>query len=245
MTDGLETIDHGEPMTSRWLLPVGLAVVAALIVGVAVWLGSGPAPDQMAVLDSAGVDTEPEAEPDGADDTTDPGDEVADVVPTVTYEVFLERDPFEPVREPVIEDDTAADDTIVVEPDPDDPSDPDDPAAPSDPSDPSDPRDPSDPGDPSDPRDPAAPAPGGGDRCEGGKGEVVCDGHVVTLQEITRDGGADRAVIQVDTVVYEVGAGERFAERFQLLDIDRAAGSVTGLYGDARFTLREGERTLK
>lgn len=75
-------------------------------------------------------------------------------------------------------------------------------------------------------------------------GEVVCDGHVVSLVDVFVDeDGTERAVIQVDESIYEVVAGQQFATNFQVSSIDPPC--VTLLYGDDAFSLCEGEQVLK
>ena len=161
-----------------------------------------------------------------------------ELVPMVTYEIYLDRDPFDPV----VPEDTAE----VLDPDASssEASDPDDPDAPqSDPSDlyPSDPTAP-DPGDPdaptTDPGDPADDP----DRCVGDE-EVVCNGQVISLLELTTDQGQPVAVVQVDTAIYEVREGEAFAERYRMLSIGER--EVTALLGDERFSLPVGEAVMK
>ena len=227
--------DVTTPSTLQRLRP--LLVVAGLCLGVVGLVG-------VALLWTGGDDAGPGELDDvvPAQETTeepeedDLEDEVAEPMPVVTYEIYLARDPFDPVvPEPV--DDT----TDPEAPDPDDPDapDPDDPDAP-DPDDPDAP-DPDDPVAP-DPDDPDAPDPDDPDRCVGDE-EVVCNGEVVSLLDITTENGEAVAVVQVDTTVYEVRAGETFAQRYRLLSID--AEQVSALFGDSRFTLHLGERVMK
>lgn len=239
MNDGLASVDVERSTVgrARKLGTVGaLCLVALLIVVAAVWLGGG----QDVANVPAAVETDEQPEPE--DPTVDDGEDVEEALPVVTHDVYLARDPFEPVRTPPSEEASGSGgdaDTIVIAPDGDDADDPADPSNPGEPS-------PSDPSDPSYPTDPDAPdGPGGEDRCDGGEDEAVCNGHVVTLLDIATEDGSDVASIQVDTTVYEVREGEGFADRFQLLEIDRQEQHVHGLYGDARFRLRVGERTLK
>lgn len=218
-----------------WLLVGLLTVGAVAVLAGTIWLGGDDGLDNVpASVDTGdGDDTEEPAEPEADEDLEA---EVEDL-PTVTYEVYLARDPFEPVRTPPTEGDGDGDgdgDTIVIGDGDDDPSDP---------ADPSDPTDPSDPSDPGDPDDPSTPSPGA--ECEGNEDEAVCDGHVLSLLEITTQNGEQIAVIQVDTTVYEVREGETFAGSFHLLQIDPDRQRVEGLFGDADFRLRVGERTLK
>lgn len=73
-------------------------------------------------------------------------------------------------------------------------------------------------------------------------GTVVCDGQVVKLVDVFVD---DRpgAVVQVDDTAYEVRAGETFASNFRVSSIESPCATL--LYGDDAFTLCEGESTLK
>ena len=211
--------DVTTPSTLQRLRPLlvvaGLCLGAVGLVGVALlWTGGDDAgPGELDDVVPAQETTE-EPEEDDLED------EVAEPMPVVTYEIYLARDPFDPVvPEPV--DDT----TDPEAPDPDDPDapDPDDPDAP-------------------DPDDPDAPDPDDPDRCVGDE-EVVCNGEVVSLLDITTENGEAVAVVQVDTTVYEVRAGETFAQRYRLLSID--AEQVSALFGDSRFTLHLGERVMK
>ena len=203
----------------------GLAVMATLLLVFAV-LSGGPAgtPDQPTAMPPA----TPVVEADEDDTATTVQDAASPVVPVVTYEVFLSRDPFEPV----VPDDT---------PEPvSDPTDPTDPTAPTDPSDPTSPTSPTDPSNggatPVSPTDP---------RCSNGA-EVVCEGRVLTAVDIFRgDDGELVAVIQVDTTEFEVRRGQEFSSNpvFRVLDI--TATTVTLQSGDAAFTLTAGDTVLK
>jgi hypothetical protein len=168
----------------------------------------------------------------------EPAADMAEALPTTTYEIYLARDPFDPV---VPED----------APDAPDPADPDAPApAPDDPDapapDPDDPDAPApDPDDPDAPRpDPDAPRPSPDADCEGDREEVVCNGEVLSLLEITTDDeGQALAVVQVNSTIYEVRRGQQFADHFRLNSFD--GNCVNVLHGDDAFTLCEGERVLK
>ncbi|HEX9766993.1 MAG TPA: hypothetical protein VGA36_09535 [Nitriliruptorales bacterium] len=83
---------------------------------------------------------------------------------------------------------------------------------------------------------------GTGDGCSG-DGEVVCDGHVVTLVDVFVTDGVPGAQVQVDSTIYTVGVGDVFATNFLVRAID--APCVTLAFGDDTFTLCEGERVLK
>lgn len=79
----------------------------------------------------------------------------------------------------------------------------------------------------------------------GGNGDGGEDvgGHRVRVIDVFRDGGQNRAQIQVDGTVYTVDEGERFAQNFQLLST--SGRCATMLFGDDEFTLCEGEEILK
>jgi hypothetical protein len=228
---------RGASLGSRqWLSVAGLCLAALLLIATALWWGSGS--DVDGVPAAVEADEDPvETEEDVDEAETD----VVDELSTVTYEIYLARDPFEPVRTPPAEAVADDDDTIVIDPDDDtivtDPDDPDDPDAPARPA----------PSDPSQPSDPAPPDPGA--RCVGGEDEVVCNGQVISLLDITTVDGEEVAVLQVDTTVYEVRQGERFAEHHQLMRVDRDAGRVDSdfIVGDTRqsYTLRVDTSTLK
>ena len=68
-------------------------------------------------------------------------------------------------------------------------------------------------------------------------------GLSVSLIDVFREGGTDKAQVRVDSTGYTVTPGEVFAENFQLVS---ASGTcATLLYGDDQFTLCEGEQILK
>jgi hypothetical protein len=195
-----------------------LAMVAAAVVAAVVGSGSfgppAPLPSALPVVDDGD-----ESEALVTDTPVPAEDVVAAALPVVTYEVFLSRDPFEPVvPEPV--------EPVSETTDPLDPTDPD---AVIDPLDPNAPV-PVVPGNPDDPR------------CEGEQ-ELVCDGRVVTLIDTTTVGGEPVAIIKVGTTVYEVRVGETFAGTFLLAAID--GSTVTVLYGDESNVLQPGHSVLK
>ena len=207
-----------------------LAVAALLVMLVLVSSGDG-AP--VAMIPAADEDPEPEAGPDDAPDETEAPETDLEAMPAVTYEIYLARDPFDPV--------VPEEEPTPAEPTPDDPDDPDAPVPdPDDPDAPSpapsdDPTiDPND--DPATPRDPDR------DRCMGDE-ELVCDGHVVSLMDIVTKDGERLAVLQVDSTIYEVREGEVFADRFKLLDIGQ--DEVRLQFGDDVRTVEHGEHVLK
>lgn len=215
----------------------GLLVVAIATLGLAVTLsgpgGGGPSqtalPQEQETAPSADLATE-----------LDPVD-----YSVSTYEVFLARDPFEPVvPEPVDGNDGTNDGSTdggtespttspTVGPGTD-------PTGPTDPTDPTDPTGPTDPGDPdSDPSGTESPS---DPSCRQGA-TVVCDGHTVKLIDVFEKDGSPRAVVQVDQTVYEVGVGETFATNFRVRSIEDSCATL--LYGDDGFTLCEGESVRK
>lgn len=76
-------------------------------------------------------------------------------------------------------------------------------------------------------------------------GEAVCDGKVITLLEIDTDGDRPLAIIQVDEVVYSVAVGDRFADDFRLTSLQLTPPCVTLMYGDEVFELCVGDSTQK
>lgn len=91
-----------------------------------------------------------------------------------------------------------------------------------------------------------SPAPGGTaspspDGCVDG-GTVVCGGQTVALVDVYDD-GEPGAVVRVDGTIYEVRTGEVFAGNFEVRSIESPCATL--LYGDDAFTLCEGESTLK
>lgn len=207
---------------SRWG-PGSQATAVTLALAAAVWLawlvvvapgagsGTGAAPGEVADRDGAQG-----AERAAAAQTEEPA-------PT-TYDVFLTRDPFEPVV-PEGDGEQPADETDGTT---DEPPPGDDTTGDGD--------------DTTDDGDHAHDA-GPDDPCTGEE-EVVCDGRVVTLVEITTDDEGDRtATIRVDTTDYEVREGEVFAENFRVLSIEPSC--VTLLFGDDSFTMCRDDRVLK
>lgn len=199
---------------SLWLAAaLGCTALVALL-GVVFIAEPAPvdAPQALPPADTAA--TEAEDDP-GTEETANE----AAALPLVSYELFLARDPFEPV---------------VPEPAPE----------PTDPTDPSDPSDPSDPGDPSDPTDPSDPDGGGttNGACTG-ETEVVCDGEVLTVIEVFESNGEFVAVIEVDTMRYEVRAGDTFADVYEVVSI--SPDEVRVLFGDRVVRIQVGDNALK
>jgi hypothetical protein len=221
--------------SSRLLLLLLIVVLAAAAVAAALWLTGGddpePAPVAAAPSAAAGADTD---DAPGSDATTDTAEPVASSeLPVVTYEVFLSRDPFQPVVPEDVQQ-TGANPT--------------DPGTSTDPADPDDATDTDDSSDPEDPDGSNGSGSSGGSttdaRACSSRGELVCDGQVVTLIDVTtRDDGERIAVIQIDTTIYEVQRGQTFAGSYQLRAIDGACVSL--LYGDEAFQLCTGDTVLK
>jgi hypothetical protein len=221
MSESMQATAAG-PTRRNPVLILLLAVVGIAAVGFAAFafLGgedaSTAAPDPEAAVAAAATDTAEGAEP--AAETV-----AFETLPTVTYDVFLSRDPFDPV---IPEPAPTVTETVATQPSTEpQPYDDAQPVA----------------GD--DQNDDGTGAGATDDECRGGTEEVVCDGRVVTLVELTV-GAEPVAVVQVDTQTYEVRPGDRFAERFLFLDVVDAA-TVRLLFGDEAFRLTVGERVMK
>ncbi len=197
----------------RGLLAVFGVTGAVVAAGLVVWLGTAPGeePVPMALPDDAALTAEGDSEDA---DAAEAADEPVPL-PLVTYELFLARDPFEPVvPEPV-----AA------------PPAPTDPVAPT-PDDPNGPIDPSDPDNNSNSNGPCT-----------GVVEVVCDGRVLIVIEIAEENGEPVAVIEVDTMRYRVGVGDVFADNFQVVSI--SPDQVRIVFGDRVVQVEVGDNALK
>jgi hypothetical protein len=68
-------------------------------------------------------------------------------------------------------------------------------------------------------------------------------GHAVTLVDVFRQDGKNKAQVEVDAEGFNLSEGEVFAENFQL--VSTSGSCATLLYGDDQFTLCEGEEILK
>lgn len=77
------------------------------------------------------------------------------------------------------------------------------------------------------------------DACDGDEDETVCEGRVVTVDDI--DG--DVAIVVVDGTRFTVGEGDEFARSFRVLAINDPC--VTLLFGDESFSVCEGVTVLK
>lgn len=259
MSDVDQTTEIEQPVApdpARNPLVLALAVVAALAVGAAVWFfavtplllgddagSSASPPDQDA---AAPDDTVPQApaDPDLEDEVT------AEDLPLVTYEVFLARDPFEPV---VPEPTEEATDIDAGQTEADDGADSGPDGTGTDPSDPNDadgtlidPTDPTDPGGGTQTPTPVPPPSAGNedpvDGCRAGD-EPVCDGRVVSVVDIDQDDRGLVALVQLDATIYEVREGDVFGGNFLVQSITEER--VTLVFGDDVLNLREGDRVLK
>jgi len=190
------------------------AALAALVV-VVVWTAGSVTsdPGPQALPDSAPAAVEGEDDVEAAESADEPV-----LLPLVTYELFLARDPFEPV---------------VPEPAPSAPN--AQPSAPTDPSDPDAP--PADPN--STENSDTAPAPS---RCVSGT-EVVCDGRVITVIEVFEQNGEMLVILQVDTMRYEVRAGDVVLDTFEIVSV--SADEVRVLVGDRLVEIIVGDNALK
>ena len=215
-TRGLEPMISAGQTGFRGLVVVLGVAGTAIVAGLAIWLGSASSddPTQGVPLDEPSLTADSEGE---GEDTVEA--EVVDEpipLPLVTYELFLARDPFEPV---------------VPEPVPAPPA-PTDPTAPA--------PDPDDPPDPSDPNSNSNSEANGA--CTGTV-EVVCNGRVLTVIEIVEENGELVVVIQVDTMRYRVGVGDVFADNFQVISI--SPDQVRILFGDRVSLIEVGDNALK
>lgn len=209
------------------LLVLVLLIASALAVLGVLRLGTTEGPafaddgDVEVVAAADLTDAVPAAEEAVAEETVTEGEDLL-ALPLVTYEVFLSRDPFQPVvpeATPVAEGGDTDGDT-------DGSGDGDTDGAGGG----------EDTGSGGGSTDPDAPA------CTT-QGEIVCDGRVISLIDVTSVDGQPVAVIQVDTTVYEVTVGQTFADSFLVRSIDGT--TVTLLYGDEGIRLLPGDTVLK
>lgn len=228
MSESMETTVIAEQPGGRNPLVLVAAVAGAVLAAVLIWffavapLLAGDEPDDTAAAPAATVtDDAAAAAPDDAAVEAAADAAVDEALPIVTYEVFIDRDPFEPV----VPEPASATADVAVEPvDGTDGSVTDGTT-----------------GGTTDGT--TGEQPEATDGCTTGD-QVVCDGRVVSLVDIkTADDGTRVAIIQVDTTLYEVGAGQVFAGAFQVQSI--SGDRVFLLYGDDAFELQEGDRVLK
>jgi hypothetical protein len=223
-----EAVTSQPPRRGRTLLLAG-GITVALALGAVLALyvfldgGASPVPAEAPAAMPAQADTSDE--PDAAEEPS-----AIDALPVVTYEVYLSRDPFEPVvPEP------------EPEPTPDADADPADPAPAPPPTAPTDPEpvpgtpapapgtDPTAP--PSSPGtgDPSAPPPSGQPAPTPPSGKEPSQPTVLEIS--SRHDGTPVAIIQLRTTTYEVAAGETFADSYRLVEF-LGGGCVNILYGD-------------
>lgn len=234
-THGLEPLVAPSRSDLRGLIVVLGLAGASIVAGLAVWLvgASGDDGAPSVAFDDPSLTAESEGEEIVEAETTDE----PIPLPLVTYELFLARDPFEPVvPEPV--------------------------TAPADPSAPGSPA----PGDGTGTTGPTSPDSNANGNSTGnangnstgnsggnsggaanggctGTSEVVCNGRVLTVIEVAEENGEMIAVIQVDTMRYRVGVGDVFADNFQVVSI--TPDQVKILYGDRVSTIEVGDNALK
>lgn len=155
----------------------------------------------------------------------DEADDAQGSLPRVTYELFLARDPFQPV---------------VPEPESNDGTDPGVDGEGSDADGDGD-------GDGASDGDGAGASDGGGDGAENGgctgTTEVVCDGTVLSIVEIGEDLDGPFVVLQVDDVRYRAREGEIVGGVFEILRIE--SDRVLLLHGDQVVTLLVDGAALK
>lgn len=221
----------GRPGLRGLLVVLGVAG-AVVVAGLAVWLGSAPGetPGSPSLPETPALTAEGESE-----ETTEAqqAEDEPIPLPLVSYELFLARDPFQPVVP--------------------------DPASETGPSSPNGSNGTSGNG-----------TTGGNGTTDGngssngsgtsngnsngnssgnsnggcsGDTEVVCDGRVLTVIEVFEQNGELLAVVQVDTMRYQVGVGDVFADNFQTVSI--SPDQVRVLYGDSVVTIQVGDNALK
>lgn len=188
--------------------PIGVALAGLAVVVAVLMVVSPPS--------SGGVAT-PLPQESGDEADTDTAATLA-ALDVTRYEVFLSRDPFEPLRPNVVPAPTTTA-TPGVTPT----------ATPT-------------PGTTPTPGATPTPTPTAPDGCQQGA-QVVCSGRTVALIDVFEDAQGSGAVVQVDSTLYTVRDGEIFAGSFLVESIEPPC--VTLLFGDDRFTLCEGEAVLK
>lgn len=252
----MSTTDNGQQVSTPLLILLGVVaggaalfalwtfVISPLLTGgdAAPDVVAGPSADPDGAVPDPGA-IEPSATPPDTDDLEAAQDLLGEPVPE-TFEIFTARDPFQQLV--VVATGATGTATVVPADVPDDA----DPAATPSPSGPavSQPAGSSDDDDAPDAPELSDGQPPGEDEdltTQGdGGGEIFQpaeDGTTtVALDQVTLvPGGPDRASLRIDEDSFEVAEGEVFAERFQLLDLDGACATL--LFGDARFTICEGE----
>lgn len=213
----------------RRLRPV-LVVLLLAVLAAATMLAVG-LPD----VPDASTATLAQEEPTATEAATDAAATETDAaMPGVTYQIFLNRDPFAPVV-PVLDAPDATATAAVPGVDPAASPTPGASPTPSASPTPGTSPTPSPSGTPG-----SSPAPVDG--CRQGE-EVTCQGREVVLVDIYEAGGQDVVRVSVDGTLHDVTEGQTFAGSFRVLDV--APPCATFLFGDDAFTLCEGEGTLK
>jgi hypothetical protein len=69
--------------------------------------------------------------------------------------------------------------------------------------------------------------------------------RVSLLEVFTDQSGTVVASVRVNDVTYQVGEGDEFATSYRVLDLDIGTRCAQLLFGDDRFSLCEGEETLR
>lgn len=206
------------PLVLVGMVVGGLVLLAALWFLVVSPLLSGDADDEGTFDPRAGqpdvTATEPTTGP------TEPTEEdVLAALPIETYEIFLSRDPFEPVI-PAPAGDGGADtdgdgvpDVVIIDEDGD--------------------------GVPDDGDGDGIPD---GDDADGdGGGDGGVEHNAVLIDVFVDDSGEPRALIRVDDRIYTVGEGDIFADAYTVVAIDGTCVTLT--FNGAAFTLCEGGTT--
>lgn len=231
------TVEEATPRNRRAVAAIAAGIVVVLLLG---WF--------LAIAPLLGGDSRQEPAfaqtPTPAPTATQPDEvpsppigeeaEGTDQLPIETYEVFLSRDPFEPIR-PEADGGTTGGTTGTTATTTTTTGD----------------------GDGTTTGDGDGTTTGDGDGTTGTTGDVgpplgeddddgdreEVDGREVVLIDVFEQNGQERVVVEVDGTAYEVGEGDEFAENFRVLSIDPPC--ATFLHGDDAFTLCEGERVLK
>lgn len=140
---------------------------------------------------------------------------VVDSLPIETFQVFLSRDPFEPVLPEIVSGGGGGGDGNGG------------------------------PGDPGGPGggDGGNGGTGSDPLCEDAGAQATCEGLTVTLIDVIDDQNGPRIIVQVEDTLYEVTVGSVFAGSFRVLAITPPCADL--LFGDDTFTLCQGDRVLK
>jgi hypothetical protein len=244
----VDAVDPEQKPGSR-LPRILLGALGGLVVLAGVWfLFLTPDTTASQAASTAGAaDLVGEPEPVQADAAQSSSDLSIEALPVVTYDIYLARDPFEPVVDPdppageTSPDAAGPVELVAGEPTTDQPGTPVS-------ADPTEPGTASPPGtDPQPSPTPGQPLPPGDGSSSGsctGQEELVCDGRVVSFQGMTVRNGERVATIQVGTDVYEVAHGEVFASHFRVVEF--VSDSMIRLqYGELIYELSASQRSMK